>query len=227
MHSSALRSSDFNIQINGRTPSLSESFDTFRLSDRIGIVTDKPLDGLGAATLILSGVTAFYDCYREISSDFFAYPDFYNLQVSKPLTQYGMFDIWPDHKSSMLPGDPNGRLGSIGNRAITILVVPEGDADVWSPPDDGVTRAVLESVRRCVRMCLVYSPEGRVDQQEIVINCSKVDIESWGTQIIDGSGWDQANSATKRWRDACVGGNIEQSFRHVDLSTALSILMSL
>ena len=71
MHSSALRSSDFNIQINGRTPSLSESFDTFRLSDRIGIVTDKPLDGLGAATLILSGVTAFYDCYREISSDFF------------------------------------------------------------------------------------------------------------------------------------------------------------
>lgn len=49
------------------------------VSDRLGVVIRDPFDGIGAATFVLSCVTAFYDEYRMETDDFYAYPDYFTF----------------------------------------------------------------------------------------------------------------------------------------------------
>ncbi len=99
-------------------------FKSFTTTDRLGLVTAHPFDGLGAAALVMGYVTAFYDRYREAGGDFFAYPDFFSFQRLLPLARYGMFDIWPDEKNVHLPEERWDALSTIASRAITVLIVP-------------------------------------------------------------------------------------------------------
>jgi hypothetical protein len=99
MHSSHLRGADFTMTIDGDDTSHADFFHDFAITRRLGVVCDTPLDGLGAATLLMAAVTAFYDGYRDMGGEFFAYPDFFTFQLQSPVASYSMFDIWPDHKN--------------------------------------------------------------------------------------------------------------------------------
>ncbi|MBM3459911.1 MAG: hypothetical protein FJX77_15425, partial [Armatimonadetes bacterium] len=80
MHSSGLRGTDFDLAFQGRSVAHAEFFRDWRSTDRVGLLTPDPTEGLGAATLVLACVTAFYDRYRERKEEFFAYPDYFTFQ---------------------------------------------------------------------------------------------------------------------------------------------------
>lgn len=72
MHSSSLRGSDFKITQHGETIPHADLFSSFQDTDRLGIVVPRRLEGIGAMTLIMAYVTAFYDRYRERGTEFYA-----------------------------------------------------------------------------------------------------------------------------------------------------------
>jgi hypothetical protein len=59
-----LRSSSFEIRVDGRPARLVDLFEGFGEHDRLGVVIGQPGGGLGASGLITAAVTAFYDLQR-------------------------------------------------------------------------------------------------------------------------------------------------------------------
>ncbi|MCK2148598.1 hypothetical protein MYE70_05915 [Marinobacter alexandrii] len=79
MHSSSLRGTDFKITQDGEAIPHTDLFSSFLATDRLGIVVTRRFEVIGAMTLIIAYVTAFYDRYRERGPEFYAYPDFFTL----------------------------------------------------------------------------------------------------------------------------------------------------
>lgn len=222
MHSSSLRGSDFHLTVEGAGASHADIFADFAISDRLGIVAHHPLDGLGAAALILAHVTAFYDRLRDTSEDFVAYPDFFTFQPAGSITGYGMLDIWPKFKDVALSDSPWESFATISSRAISILVVPESNPKTLPAADETADRATLHSLERTVRRCYTYSPDGSVSQPDCVIRCKASAVREWGTAIIDRADRPDTDSARSRWESSFTRTTLEQSFRRIDLPTALA-----
>ena len=220
MHSSVLRNSDFELTVQGNTISHPAWFESFAINDRLGLVIDRPMDGLGAAALLLAHVTAFYDCCRATSDNFFSYPDFFSFQKHIPLSSYGMFDIWPDHKNVHLPASRWDALATIAGRGINILIVPLQAGGTPLQPETSSDRATLDSLHRNIRASYAYSPSGEMAQPDLVIRCSNEDLLDWGDKILTGA--PSTDEAASVWRDAFADGPLTQSFRQIDVETALS-----
>ena len=75
MHSSELRDSDFEIIDDGVLVQPADYFNGHTQTRRLGILTPDRVEGVGAITLIMAHVTAFYNTYRATGEEFFAYPD--------------------------------------------------------------------------------------------------------------------------------------------------------
>ena len=103
-------------------------FQGYSNTRRLGLLAPNRFEGVGAVNLIMAHVTAFYNTYRATGEEFFAYPDYFTFQSREPMAAYGQFDIWPDHKSVLVGHDPIDRLNAITDRAINILLVPEGSS---------------------------------------------------------------------------------------------------
>lgn len=184
MHSSDLRSSDFEWSLDGKGSTHSSVFGDFPITRRVGIVCVEPLDGLGAATLILSSVTAFYDSYRSMGSEFFAYPDFYTFQLpgsaqstGSGRANYSRFDIWPAHKN--VATEPETLTDAITDRAVDTLILPEG----WQGkgPLQPEQQATLV---RTVREGLLYRPDGMIPAAELEIRCAQQPLTEWANMVI-------------------------------------------
>ena len=165
MHSSReLRSSSFEIEVGGAATTLEELFEGFDEHDRLGVVLTRPCGAVGASALIAATITAFYDIQRARGPDFFVYPDYYLFHVGRPLGDHGRLDIWPPHKEVVVPAGADRLLEAINDRAVTRLVVEDGDAGE-APSDPGT----LASARARIETCLAYSPSGRVEDADVRI----------------------------------------------------------
>jgi hypothetical protein len=226
MHTSDLRPSDFHILQNEQSVAHQNCFQSITQLDRLGFTTESSLDGLGAAALILAHIAAFYDRYRERGTDFFAYPDFFSFQDKLPVTDYGMLDIFPREKNLHLPDDPWDALSTIASRAITVLVVPETATPVLREPEVNRDRVILESLRRTVRICYLYSPTGQTTQEDTTICCKSESVESWGKEVIARAPAVQTEHATKwlegMWGEQFVEGKLTQSFQQIGLEDAIA-----
>ena len=89
----------------------------------MGVVIPRRVEGVGAITLIMAYVTAFYDRYRERVSEFFAYPDFFTFQHEAPCADYGMCDIWPRHKNVHVAGGAQLTAEAVTDRGVNVLLV--------------------------------------------------------------------------------------------------------
>jgi hypothetical protein len=159
MHSAEeLRSSSFRIALDGGEVALTELFDGFGEQDRLGVVVRRPFGAVGASALITATVTAFYDIQRSRGPDFFIYPDYFLFHVGRPLGDHSMLDIWPRHKEVVVEDEPERILEAINDRAITRLVVEDGEPG-GAP---ALERETLASARARIATCLAYSPSGRV-----------------------------------------------------------------
>ena len=220
MHSSTLRGSDFALIVDGAPAEHASYFSDFKPTDRLGLVTVEQTGGLGAATLVMAHLTAFYDCYRESSDEFFAYPDFFSFQRQRPLNGYDWFDVWPAEKDVALPDDYWNSISTIASRGITILLVPDGPGKPVEPPSENRERAILESLRRTIVTCYAYraDPAG----SDFVVTSTHESVKRWGSRILEDS---KANSIQESaWADAFVGDAITQSYRRISLDETLGIL---
>ena len=122
-----LASSAFAIEVAGRPASFQDIFPGFNDRDRVGVVVRQPCGAIGASTMILAAVTAFYDLQREAwgSEEFFIYPDYFLFHVGRRWGDHGMLDVWPSHKEVVVNDEPEEQLRAINDRAITRLLVED------------------------------------------------------------------------------------------------------
>jgi hypothetical protein len=183
MHSSReLRSSSFEITVGRREVRLVDLFDGFGEHDRLGLVIRRPCGGVGASALITATITAFYDLHRARSPDFFVYPDYFLFHVGRPLGDHARLDIWPSRKEVVLPEDPEQVLEAINDRAITRLVVEDGE-----PGKPAFEPEALASARARIATCLVYSASGRVRDADVRIRSNPVS-EGYVDAVLDPEG---------------------------------------
>jgi hypothetical protein len=180
MHSSReLRSSSFQIAVEGRRVGLQELFPSFGEHDRLGVVLSRPCGAVGASALITATITAFYDLQRTRGSDFRIYPDYYLFHVGDPLGDHGRLDVWPRRKEVVVPAEPDGILAAINDRAITRLVVEDG-----APGDHAYAPDELASARARIATCLAYSASGRVIDADVRIAGNAV-TEGYVADVLD------------------------------------------
>jgi hypothetical protein len=214
MHSShELRSSSFEITVDGRPTRLEDLFDGFGEHDRLGVVLSEPYGAVGASALITATVTAFYDIQRSRGPEFFIYPDYYLFHVGRSLGDHGQLDVWPRHKEVVVPDDPEQILEAINDRAITRLVVEDRE-----PGDPTFEREALASARARIVTCLAYSPEGRVDRSDVRIAANEV-TEGYVEDILDGE-----EGLRMVRRDLFDDGVPVESYRRISLDQALARL---
>ena len=217
MHSSSLRGTDFKIEWRGEAVTHAEFFSPVRETDRVGVVIPHRLEGIGAITLIMAFVTAFYDRYRERGSEFFAYPDFFTFQRDTPCADYCAFDIWPYHKNVHVSVDMQQTAEAVTGRGVTALLVPDKDVrEVVIAPVE------LESLRRTVRRCFAYSETGTTAPSDLAIECQTHLLRDYALQALDSVPADDAvQEQRERWQETMTSGPIRQAFRELDLGDAL------
>jgi hypothetical protein len=180
MHSSReLRSSAFEVRVDGRPARLEDVFEGFGERDRLGLVMGRPCGAVGASALITATITAFYDLHRARGSDFFVYPDYYLFHVGWPLGDHARLDVWPRRKEVVVGQSPQAILEAIDDRAITRLVVEDGAAGEAQLDDEVVASALGRT-----RTCLAYSPAGRVANADVEIASNPV-TEGYVEAILD------------------------------------------
>jgi hypothetical protein len=183
MHSSReLRSSSFEIGVDGRPARLDELFEGFGEQDRLGVVMSRPCGAVGASALISATITAFYDLQRARGPDFFIYPDYYLFHVGRPLGDHARLDVWPRRKEVVVEEAPQAILEAIDDRAITRLVVEEGEQGADGEP--ALDDEVVASARARVATCLAYSPAGRVAHPDVRIASNPI-TEGYVEAILD------------------------------------------
>lgn len=180
MHSSReLRSSSFEVRVDGRPARLQDLFDGFGEQDRLAVVMSRPCGAVGASALIAATITAFYDFHRARGDDFFVYPDYYLFHVGRPLGDHARLDVWPRRKEVVVGEDPQEILEAIDDRGITRLVVEDGE-----PEEGWVDDEAVASARGRIRTCLAYSPAGRVEDADVEIAGNPV-TEGYVEAILD------------------------------------------
>jgi hypothetical protein len=180
MHSSReLRSDAFDISVGGRSATLADVFEGFSEHDRLGVVVRRPCGALGASALICATITAFYDIQRARSEEFFVYPEYYLFHVGGPLGDHARLDVFPRRKEPVVPDDPEALLEALNERAISRLVVEDGDAR-----DPELDEAEVASARRRLVSCLAYSSSGRVADADVRIAGNEV-TEGYVEAVLD------------------------------------------
>jgi hypothetical protein len=180
MHSSReLRSSSFEVRVDGRPARIDDLFEDFGEQDRLGVVMSRPCGAVGASALITATITAFYDFHRARGEEFFVYPDYYLFHVGRPLGDHARLDVWPRRKEVVVGEDPQAILEAIDDRGVTRLVVEDGEPDEASLDDE-----VVASARGRIRTCLAYSPAGRVRAADVEIAGNPV-TEGYVEAILD------------------------------------------
>jgi hypothetical protein len=165
MHTSTkLRSESFAIELDGRPATIADVLPGAGGGGRLGVVVREPHGAIGASTLLLAAITAFYDAERARSDDFYIYPDYFLFHVGRPHGDHSMLDVWPAHKEVVVPDDPDAILDAINDRAITWLLVPDGE-----PAEPPRGREALASARERIVAALSYAPGGRVEDGDVRI----------------------------------------------------------
>jgi hypothetical protein len=183
MHSSSkLRSDAFAITLDGRPAGIEQVLPGFGDHDRLGVVVRHPCGAVGASTLLLAAITAFYDLQRARGEEFFIYPDYFLFHVGEPRGDHSMLDVFPAHKEVVLADEAEALLEAINDRAVTWLVVDDGQR---APAP--LEREALASARSRVRGAFAYSPQGRVVDGDLLIAGNEV-TESYVRAVLDPDG---------------------------------------
>jgi len=217
-----LRSSAFEIEAAGRVVGLPDLFEGFGEHDRLGVVIGRPGGGLGASALITATITAFYDLQRARGPDFFIYPDYFLFHLGKPFGNHSRLDIWPEHKEVVVPAEAQEVLRAVNDRAITRLVVEDGE-----PRDPELGAEELASARARLTSCLAYSPTGRVTDADVRVTSNAV-VEGYVETTLDRGDVipPEQRSQIRRAREGLVEDGVPvETYRRIELDEALSRLV--
>ncbi len=203
MHSSGLRGKDFTLTLRTERLSHAEFFADHTPRTRVGIVAPVGTDGVAAITFLMAAVTAFYDRYRDVGDEFFAYPDFFSFQRESPLTDYGFLELWPN-KDVLIPNDHNQTLAAINDRGINVLLVPD-----VAPRELEYDAVHQEGARRNLERCFLYG------SGDLAIRCELEPLRTYAQRMLNAAG----SGEVPDWSEEIV-----QSFRQLDVAEALARL---
>ncbi|MEA2385652.1 MAG: hypothetical protein QOH72_5623 [Solirubrobacteraceae bacterium] len=222
MHSSReLRSSAFDVTLEGAPATVLDVLPGFDDADRIGIVVRRPCGVVGASGLLLAAVTAFYDVQRERSEDFFVYPDYFVFHVGRRLGSHNRLEIWPPHKEVVVADEPEEVLRAINDRAITRLVVEDG-----APGEGAFARETLASARGRIVTAVAYAANGRTREADVEIASNDV-TEAYVSGVLEQS---RDVPAAERDRIAAARAHLVEedrpveTYRRVGIDEALGLL---
>lgn len=211
-----LDTTDFEYRTDGQRITRSQVLPRITPEERVGVVMRRGLDGLGAGAFLLECVTAFYDHLGETTDQFAEYPDFYTFQTTDDPAEYSMLDVYPEHKNVAVEGTAEALLRAIADRAITILLVPEGPAH---PPEiDGITR---RSAKRWIEHCYLYAPDGRPDGADVTIRHPRQPADSWYETVADSA---EGSPETDVFPPGSGDVHVTQGFRELTVEQALARL---
>ena len=212
MHSSILRGSDFHLSWAGREVSHQDFFREHTRQTRVGLLAPDGTEGIGAVTLAMACVTAFYDGFRTVGGEFFAYPDFFTFQRRQRLASYGSFDFWPD-KDVRVADDRNATIAAIADRAIDVLLVPDGPTteQPYGPVQD-------ERIRRTLKRCFVYSRHGEVADADLLIRCAVEPFSTYAANVLRSVDEPMPGWSVNQYGKTPV---LAQSFRETGIDDAL------
>lgn len=209
MHSSVLRSHDFDVSIDGAAKTHADVFADIAMTSRLGVVCPHPLDAFGAATLIMACVTAFYDRYRATGEEFFAYPDFFSFQldVERPV-DFGQLDLWPTHKNVAV--ERGGLTDAITERGVDVLVLPSTGlhATDLSPVQSA-------SLQRTLKDAWLYAGNGACAPADTRIQVTAQPLTSWMEKISTGGIVGRATTD---------GDHLQQTFQRISTDDAIARL---
>jgi hypothetical protein len=223
MHSSeALAATDFHYRRADESCAKENVMPDISIPDRLGVVIRDPFGGIGAATFVLSCVTAFYDEYRTEGDDFYVYPDYFTFQSEERLVDYLWFYIWPDHKNVQTGREAEAVLQAINDRGINFLLVP--DEPTGDPDLEAMTRASFE---QRIDGCYLYAPDGQLDGDSFSISLPRDPTWEWIQKTLNTIGDENNDLQTRRereWRVRVENGTLTQEFRRITPENALRYL---
>lgn len=134
-----------------------------------------------------------------------------------------MLDIWPPHKEVWVEPDPVSLLHAINDRAINVLLLPEG-----APTEPGYEEPQIEAALRTVDRCFLYNPNGMVDHGELSITVCSQEVITWAGTIFDrhdGTPNPVFSSQNGAWLARFKGeSSLTQSFAKISVEEALTRL---
>ncbi|MCO5177778.1 MAG: hypothetical protein M9890_12550 [Thermomicrobiales bacterium] len=220
VHSTKELTSDmFSLKVEGREVGIPDLFPGFDDRDRLGIVVREPGGSFGASVLTLATITAFYDIQRQRAEAFFIYADYFVFHVGQQHGNHSMIDIWPDHKEVVVEDDAEALLRAINDRAITCLLVPDGQ-----PGNPTFGRSTVSG--GCLRSALAYDASGRVRNADVVAVGNAVSEKYVAAAVGETVQLDEAARASiLACREQLIeGGRPVEHYRRIDLETARSLL---
>jgi hypothetical protein len=213
VHTTALRSEEFEITVDGRPATIDDVFPGFDEHDRLGIVIHDDLGAAGAASLILAAVTAFYDRLRATGEPFFAYADYFAFHIGADRGTLRKLDVYPAHKEVVVANDAERILEAINDRGVTRVLVPDRPRGP-QPAEPALERETLHSAQRRIRTALVYSPNGDTARADVRVRGS-----AHSDAFIDAMLGGPAGGKADEPRPA-------QSFRRTDPPQSLGLLLA-
>ena len=165
MHTATqLNTSQFSVSIDGVVATREDLFPGWGESDRLGVIIDRPLGALGASLAIQLGITLFYDVAPKRRKSTL-YPEVYLFHVGGRFGDFSNFDIFPPRKEVFLADAPAMILEALNDRAISRLLVVEGEVGQaqhhFKEPASAYDR---------IKSVLAYSPSGAVHNSDVVID---------------------------------------------------------
>jgi hypothetical protein len=177
------------------------------------VVVSRPCGAVGASGLITATITAFYDIHRARGPGFFIYPDYYLFHVGQRHGDHRKLDVWPPHKEVVVGDEPELILEAIVDRAITRLVVEDGE-----PGEPALEREALASAHARIVTCLAYSASGRVAGGDVRIASNPVS-EGYVDKVLDAEPQIKASR-----RELVEDGVPVETYRRIGLDEALALL---
>lgn len=151
-----LKTEQFQVELNGQY-AMARDLLHWGSHDRLGVVVTEAFGGLGASLAIQLAITAYFDALQGSRRKSVHYADIYLFHVGGRWGNFSMFDFWPARREIFLLNDPGQVLGAINSHGITHLLVPDGPRQSFEhfhkEPEAAIDR---------LRVCLAYSPMGRV-----------------------------------------------------------------
>lgn len=154
----------FDIEIDGAPASAADVFPGWHLNDRLGVVIDEPLGGLGATHLIQLAITSFYGAAERRRSELTVYPEIFAFHFGKGRGSHSAFDFWPARREVMLSANPCDLLDAINDRGITRLAVPDRPVCEFEYRPKETDTALDRTLS-----AFVYEPGGRAKDANIRI----------------------------------------------------------
>lgn len=182
-----LKFENFTVKAEGSPSSVLEIFPPWHKHQRFGVIIQDPLGHVGASLMIQAATAAWFNHLftttwgdvgmpdADLPGPTFpgTYPEIYAFHVGRRFGTLSPADFWPPYKDVVVEADPAKVLHAVNGHAITVLAVPEGAERerefIWPEHRSFLWRT--ESV-------FSYSPTGRVDHHDVLLESLSDELES-------------------------------------------------